>query len=72
MSEANHHPNRVYPWEIWFKKKQFTICHGQDYACMTHSMAQQVRTQAAKRNIKVQIRIKEDPDQITVTRRYRR
>lgn len=70
MLDNNVHPNRIYPWERWFKVKKLVLKRGEDYQCLTHGMVAQIRDQAAKRKIKVQIKVGEE--EITVVRRYRR
>ena len=46
-----------YPWDMWLKKKKFTLVKGKDYRGMPHSMAQQIRNAAHSRNLKVSISI---------------
>lgn len=52
-----------YNWDKWFQKKSFKLVKGVDYECMTHSMAQQVRNEAAKRGFYVSVKITTDLDE---------
>ena len=46
-----------HPWDRWFKKDQFTLVRGRDFACMAHSMSVQVRSAAAARGLYVRVLI---------------
>lgn len=58
-----------YPWAAWFKKKTFTLRKGVDYMYKTHTMAQQVRNCANRKEFQlvVGIEIAEDDQSLTVT-----
>jgi len=48
---------RRYPWDKWLGYKQLTLVKGRHFDCRPYSMGVQVRTAAAKRGIKVSIKI---------------
>lgn len=47
----------IYPWDRWFKRGSWTLSHGKDFQCDPYIMALQCRKQAAKRNVRVSIKI---------------
>lgn len=51
---------RRYPWDQWFSKKKFVVRRGKDFDCMTHCMAQMIRTRAGGKGIKVRVQVGED------------
>lgn len=48
-----------YPWDRWFVRGEFTARRGKDFKCKPHSMAIQIRTEAAKRGLKVSVYIED-------------
>jgi hypothetical protein len=47
-----------YPWPKWLTpEKRSLLKKGRDYDCQPHSMAQQIRNAAAKRDVVVSIHI---------------
>ena len=44
-----------YPWEKWLSKKRFTLKKGKHFKCSLTAMAQQVRNNAADRELKVSV-----------------
>jgi hypothetical protein len=46
-----------YPWDNWFGKDKFTLRQGRDYACMQHGMAQMIRNVAARRAVRVAVKL---------------
>jgi hypothetical protein len=57
----------VYPWDHWFKRRRFNLVRGNHYNCQPHSMAVLVRINAARRGIKVSVKISEGV--LTVTKK---
>lgn len=50
-----------YPWDKWLEsKKRVWLKQGRDYDCQSHSMAQQIRNAAGKRNKTVSVCIDGD------------
>ena len=55
----------AHPWNKWFSqgaralKGTFTLKQGKDFRCEPHSMAQQVRTAASKRGLKVSLSLRD-------------
>ena len=56
-----------YPWDEWLAhKRTFRLRKGKDFQCASYVMGVQVRTAAAKRDLKVSIIIEGDTLIITV------
>ncbi len=55
-----------YPWAKWFKGTKKLLKRGRDFDCLPHVMAQQIRNTAAKRNLKVSIKIEENQLRISI------
>lgn len=55
-----------YPWEEWFRKKNFVLRRGVDYTGRTYAMAQQVRNAASKNNTRVSIKIYDEYEYLRV------
>jgi len=49
-----------HPWDKWFKSEGFTLLRGKQYQCMPHSMAQQIRNAAHRKQHRVSIKIAGD------------
>lgn len=47
-----------YPWDRWFAKKKFKLRRDQ-YDCMPHCMAVQIRNQARRRKVGVSVETNE-------------
>lgn len=47
---------RRYPWEDWFSRGEFVVTRRQ-HDCTLHGMAQMVRNVAARRRVRVSVRI---------------
>lgn len=60
----------LYPWDRWFRQKQFTLERGLDYSGLSHGMAQQVRNRMHAYGVtEVSIHIEENRIVVTVERR---
>jgi hypothetical protein len=65
--------NKVrYPWHTWLKEpkpgrnRKLELVRGQDYLCMTHGMAVQVRNAASLRGMRVSVLITESGLLVTI------
>lgn len=45
----------TYPWERWFRKKQFTLMHGQHFQCTLSGMTINIRQAARRHGVRVRI-----------------
>lgn len=61
---------RRYPWEKWFRRKEFTLKRNVDYTCMPHSMTVQIRMAASSRGLSVSVFT--DTDGTITARRYKK
>lgn len=48
---------RRYPWEAWFSRLSFRVVKGVHFDCTVHGMAQMIRNQAAKRGVRVSLKL---------------
>lgn len=55
-----------YPWDQWFNCPQLRLVRGKDFNGMPHAMAVQMRNAAAKRGLRVSVKIEEDTLIVTV------
>lgn len=60
MAKKKKKKLRRYPWEKWMNSEETTLRRRIDYDCMTHSMAQQIRMEAARWDLSVSIQIADD------------
>ncbi len=44
-----------YPWDDWFARTKFLLVQGEDYNCGSATMVQQVRNQASRRGVGVDV-----------------
>jgi hypothetical protein len=58
-------PAKQYDWDVWFRRRKFTLRRWEHYHCSPVSMAQQIRNEASKRGFKVHV-ITDQSDQFTV------
>ena len=57
---TSYAPLPRYPWKQWFSKRSFRVERHREFECQPHSMAAQIRAQAASRGVHVAISIEED------------
>ncbi len=58
----NRHTGAYYPWDAWLgraARKAVTLRRGVDYRCRDHGMANQIRNQAARRDLVVSVAVDE-------------
>lgn len=56
----------LYAWDRWFGAGSFRLARGTDYHCATTMMVQQVRNQARRRRLSVQVIETRDGMDVTV------
>lgn len=59
MARGKKHGRR-YPWDKWFARGRFTLKRDRDYKCLPHGMAQMIRNVAARRGVRVGLKLGED------------
>ena len=45
----------LYPWDRWFRAGRFRPRRGSDYVCATAMLAQQIRNEATRRRLSVEV-----------------
>lgn len=57
----------MYRWDDWFRAGRFRLRRGAEYVCPTEMMEQQVRNEASRRRLSVQITGTADGLDVAVT-----
>lgn len=58
-----------YPWDRWFRRREFILSRGVEYDIPSYVMAQQIRNRATQCGYTATIRISDDKLQVRVERK---
>lgn len=57
MAHEQNTTRKQHPWDKWLAVKSLTLSYGHDFYCTPYSMMMQLRREAKKRNLKIEVSV---------------